>query len=366
MIDSLERPAWPRRIGSRPFGWFRKITCAMDTIVPCPQCQRRLRISADHLGKKLKCPACGQVILTDKPETTSHRSAPATGGTSNLKGMRTGAEERNKSLSGSRSAKSLKAGPADSDPGAGVGRKSQPVKFLVRVKHDPDRILKGGYLAELGPCRLILHRGKKQFLEVPLPARAHYLGGNQFWITVAKRDVTFTLASVYQYREGFARCHRAAERSGNDLEPCRLLDSPIRQDSQLRAGPRTLPAPYLGRGSGRGNLRGARVSLLPRQRGNLPPKAAASRLANRGRAGPQHAEQRGVHHALRGASQGSPRQDCRCRETRAADPERQKPNDTHRDRAGAGLESSRDHRRGAPRDPCHHAATSSTCTRDKS
>ncbi len=235
----------------------------MDTIVPCPQCQRRLRISADHLGKKLKCPACGQVILTDKAETTSHRSAPATGGTSNLKGMRTGAEERNKSLSGSRSAKGLKAGPADSDAGAGVGRKSQPVKFPVRVKHDPDRILKGGYLAELGRCRLILHPS-------------------------------------------------------------------------------------------------------PRQRGNLPPRAVASRLANRGRAGPQHAEQRGVHHALRGASQGSPRQACRCREPRAADPERRKPNDTHRDRAGAGLESSRDHRRGAPRDPCHHAATSSTCTRGKS
>ena len=85
------------------------------------------------------------------------------------------------------------------------GSIAPPLNFAIRVKHDPHRLLKGGFLAELRPGCLILRRGKQRSIDVPLPASAYYLGGNQFWITVGDRDVTFSVASLSLYRERFAR-----------------------------------------------------------------------------------------------------------------------------------------------------------------
>jgi hypothetical protein len=181
----------------------------MDSIVPCPQCQRPLRISEQHRGRKLKCPACGRIIASGHPKTPSDRAAserrPATG---------------------------ARAGQAGGEPKIGSrALDSRPVKFQVRVKLDPERTLKGGYLAELGQRGFVLNRGKKQILQIPLPTSAHYLGGSQFWVTIGGRDVTLALASVNLYRERFARAvTEALSGRANDL---RMADYSIPRFARL-------------------------------------------------------------------------------------------------------------------------------------
>ena len=75
------------------------------------------------------------------------------------------------SRSASRRVDGVEAGTAVRDRSEGKGGNPGTVKFAIKVKHDPDKLLAGGYLADLTPRHLILHRGKKQALELACPQR---------------------------------------------------------------------------------------------------------------------------------------------------------------------------------------------------
>ena len=39
----------------------------MPEVVNCPQCERKLRVPEDLLGKKVKCPTCGNTFTAEVP-----------------------------------------------------------------------------------------------------------------------------------------------------------------------------------------------------------------------------------------------------------------------------------------------------------
>ncbi|HWE36944.1 MAG TPA: hypothetical protein VG406_10295 [Isosphaeraceae bacterium] len=104
-----------------------------DVVVDCPQCGSRLRVPGAHLGKRVKCPACGTIVATVRPEAEAE-AVPA-------------------------------ARPAPRRP----AREFEPLRFGVRVKYDPAGILKGSYQGELSAEGLVLRKPKRDEVEASFP-----------------------------------------------------------------------------------------------------------------------------------------------------------------------------------------------------
>src|SRR5437016_479578 len=49
----------------------------LPLIISCPQCQRKLRIRAEHVGKKLHCTSCHHVFRPHAETSTDSPAAPA-------------------------------------------------------------------------------------------------------------------------------------------------------------------------------------------------------------------------------------------------------------------------------------------------
>ena len=96
---------------------------------------------------------------------------------------------------------------------------------------------------------------------MPLPTMP-VIGGHRFWITVDDRDVTFSVASTSLYRERFAPAFRGLGLWSSEVcEPCRLLDSALRQDPELCSHRRVRPVLDLGGGDRRCTFRSVRGAL---------------------------------------------------------------------------------------------------------
>jgi predicted Zn finger-like uncharacterized protein len=49
----------------------------MPQLIPCAECNKRIRVPDDMLGKRVKCPNCGATFVALGEETTGVAPAPA-------------------------------------------------------------------------------------------------------------------------------------------------------------------------------------------------------------------------------------------------------------------------------------------------
>src|SRR3954447_19599900 len=109
----------------------------MDATIPCPECGRKTRVPEIHLGKRFKCPGCGAVVSSKRPEASEPYAPPQ-----------------------------ASIGPARGrDTVEDEGPDGSTWHFPVRVKRDPSKALKGVLKVEVAPRGLVL-RVPKQETEV--------------------------------------------------------------------------------------------------------------------------------------------------------------------------------------------------------
>lgn len=137
-------------------------------VVACPRCDRRLGVPETHLGKRVKCPACGEVVATERPAAAA---APAEVPVARV---------------------ARPALPA---------REFEPLRFGVRVKHDPSGALRGTYQAELSAEGLRLRKPKGTDVEAQFPVGtpAGAPGGGLLELRAKGRVLTLVVARANMY-----------------------------------------------------------------------------------------------------------------------------------------------------------------------
>ena len=157
-------------------------------IVPCPKCRQSLRLPEGAEGRTIKCPACGEVF---QPAPVS---APEEAITLPL----AEAPEAIRPTRPAAAAKPVGQRPSpaqDEDipvvepieeeiPARVRAASSQGFSFIVAIKRDPRKKLKGSYQGRLTTAGLQLQQGKKEPILLPRGCGAEYLGGNRLSVTV--------------------------------------------------------------------------------------------------------------------------------------------------------------------------------------
>ncbi len=101
----------------------------MDATIPCPECGRVARFPAIHLGRRFKCPGCGAIVATTKPELGEPYAPPR-----------------------------ARIGPEASSQNS--GEKGAGWHFHAKVKGDPAGLLEGFLDVEVTPLGLVLRKPK--------------------------------------------------------------------------------------------------------------------------------------------------------------------------------------------------------------
>ncbi|MFO0891409.1 MAG: hypothetical protein U0790_19975 [Isosphaeraceae bacterium] len=134
--------------------------------IPCPGCARPLELGPQHLGRRLRCPACGQVLR-----------APGS---------------------------PRPAGPEPQSAGADRGNAS-PLTFAISVEQDTSGVLKGKYDGRLESRSLLLTRRGAEVARLPVGKSADYLGRSRVRLAGEGRDVILTVCPLASYPDRLAR-----------------------------------------------------------------------------------------------------------------------------------------------------------------
>jgi hypothetical protein len=153
----------------------------------CPTCQKSLRLPEDLLGKKVRCPACGNAFVAAAPtEPEIVEVLPVV-------------------------PKEEQATGADTEPGGrgapssrhSVNASPKPLSFTVAIQ-DPDGISKGKFQARLTTKGINLsQKGNQSLLPVGSPSR--YLSSNVLEVTCEGRELRLTVTKRFSYQNRLAQ-----------------------------------------------------------------------------------------------------------------------------------------------------------------
>jgi hypothetical protein len=161
----------------------------MSLTAYCPHCQQLLKLPENAGGKLICCPACKKTFTA--PDVLPAAPAEAI----------TAAAPPSDAVQPGRSA------PARPEEGwarrpAGEVPDHPPMELRVQLKKDPQKKLKGAFVARLTREGLQLKQGSKHDFLIPPGAGAQHLGGNMLSLTIGDRpvEVHVTKLGVYQMR----------------------------------------------------------------------------------------------------------------------------------------------------------------------
>jgi WD40 repeat protein len=196
----------------------------------CPHCNRKLRVQQNFLGKSVRCPACTKVFVAEdipvvEPAAPAPRPAAAPGrppgravppplprqvpadpaafAPQPLPVPRAAAPAAPPLLPATGPQRYPHA-PHPTGPN-GPPADFPPVEFRAVVKTDPDKLLKGVFMARVTAEGLRLRQGRKHDLLLPVGTPARYLEGNRLTIELEGREVTFTVVKFGAYQARLAR-----------------------------------------------------------------------------------------------------------------------------------------------------------------
>lgn len=165
----------------------------MNVVITCDNCAKTLRVPETALGKKVRCPACQGVFEARAKDADAITAAPL----SRPSAVRPAPPP-------------LPPAPEDDDERLDDLPEREPrsfpvLSFFATIKSDPDKKLKGQYIAELGPKGLTLKKKKQPDLRLPVGTHARHVKNNRIEVEIDDRLVEMDLAKMGWYCQRLAR-----------------------------------------------------------------------------------------------------------------------------------------------------------------
>ncbi len=145
----------------------------MSQIITCDGCGKKLRVSTEALGRSVKCPHCGQKLVLESEEEPDDEESTST----------------------------------------------EPLKFKVVIKNDPDKVLDGTYQATVTSHGLKLSKKKAKPVLLPIGTPARYAGGNRLTATLDDRQVEIRVSQYLIYQKRLAKDLAKYLKSKKQLNP---------------------------------------------------------------------------------------------------------------------------------------------------
>jgi hypothetical protein len=173
-------------------------------VFACPRCNQPLRIADEAVGRSVKCPKCNTVFATKAPSSPAAVEAvqPATQPSRPVE-----APDRGERIAASpvplppRASDTAFEDLASSAPSSGRRPSgSGGLTFMVVVKGDPTKRLKGRYQGSLTPEGMQLRQKSKPAVLIPRGSATEYLGGNRLSVALEVRPVQLQIAKRFSYQ----------------------------------------------------------------------------------------------------------------------------------------------------------------------
>jgi LSD1 subclass zinc finger protein len=182
----------------------------MPLQVICPGCKKPLQLPDGSQGKQVRCPMC-QVIfaiggVAPPPPVAAPPPRPAPAAPTNPpKAPPPCPQPAPTPTEPPPVSARKKPAPIEEDDEPPLPKKAkrpakeraefEPIRFVLKVAHDPDREMLGGYQAEISPDGLLLSRDKEEY-ELPRGTPAAQKRGNRLELKVEGRKVQFDVVRM--------------------------------------------------------------------------------------------------------------------------------------------------------------------------
>jgi DNA-directed RNA polymerase subunit RPC12/RpoP len=182
----------------------------MDLLIDCTRCQRKLKVTDSLIGKAVKCPLCGEVVMVRAAAPAP--PAPAAPPPPPTPSPAIGSEQRKTAPTSPPTPPKPAAAPEpqpldfaeqphDTEP---AGEQKAISGFKLVVKSDPEKKLKGRFDGRVTSEGLRLRQASRNLL-IPVGAPVQYLGGNRFSAELDSRTVQFVVMGFFSYQNRMTR-----------------------------------------------------------------------------------------------------------------------------------------------------------------
>jgi predicted Zn finger-like uncharacterized protein len=192
----------------------------MPLLVACPNCRQSLSVPDHGLGKSVRCPRCSTVFVAQaQPAAPPAPSAPPQ---PTAPHVAPGPPPLPPSAGEAFAPYPVGVRPPGFAPSAAAGPPGdfKPLEFVVGVKSDPEKVLKGHFKARLAPDGLRLSQSKKPDLLLPIGTPARHLEKNRFSVLIEGREVELQALKLGGYQQRLtADVVALLNRQANRLDP---------------------------------------------------------------------------------------------------------------------------------------------------